>query len=101
MLVVDEPGEAGDDDAEWVVVLDDWVDGTGQSPDDVLAGLRQGGGSGMGGMGGMGGMDHGSMGGMGMGGMSEGAQSPLLGGAGVRLPVLLPESARVLRVSAI
>ena len=82
VLVVDEPGEAGDYDAEWVVVLDDWVDGTGQSPDDVLAGLRQGGGSGMGGMGGMGGMDHGSMGGMGMGGMSEGAQSPLLGGAG-------------------
>ena len=71
MLVVDDPGEAGDYDAEWVVVLDDWVDGTGQSPDDVLAGLRgrwrqrQG-------MGGMGGMDHGSMGGMGMGGMGMG-----------------------------
>ena len=82
VLVVDDPREAGGYDAEWVVVLDDWVDGTGQTPDDVLAGLRQGGGSGMGGMGGMGGMDHGSMGGMGMGGMGEGSQSPLLGGAG-------------------
>jgi FtsP/CotA-like multicopper oxidase with cupredoxin domain len=90
VLVVDDPRERGDYDAEWVVVLDDWVDGTGQTPDGVLAGLRQGGGTGgmghgsMGGMdhGSMGGMDHGSMGGMGMGGMGEGAQSPLLGGAG-------------------
>ena len=78
VLVVDDPRERGDYDAEWVVVLDDWVDGTGQTPDDVLAGLRQGGS----GMGGMGSMDHGSMGGMGMGGMGEGSQSPLLGGAG-------------------
>ena len=78
VLLVDDPHEPGDYDAEWVVVLDDWVDGTGQTPDDVLNGLRQGGG----GMGGMSGMDHGSMGGMGMGGMGEGSQSPLLGGAG-------------------
>jgi FtsP/CotA-like multicopper oxidase with cupredoxin domain len=71
VLVVDDPAEPGDYNAEWVVVLDDWVDGTGQTPDDVLAQLRRGGGSGMGGM------DHGSMGGMG-----EGMQSPLLGGSG-------------------
>ena len=71
VLVVDDPAEPGDYDSEWVIVLDDWVDGTGQTPDDVLAQLRRGGGSGMGGM------DHGSMGGTG-----EGMQSPLLGGAG-------------------
>lgn len=87
VLVVDDPHEAGDYDLEWVVVLDDWVDGTGRSPDDVLAGLRAGGGSGMGGMGGMGhggmgGMDHGDMGMPGMGGMGESMTSPLLGGAG-------------------
>jgi FtsP/CotA-like multicopper oxidase with cupredoxin domain len=71
VLVVDDPAEPGAYDEEWVVVLDDWVDGTGQTPDDVLATLRKGGGRG-----GMG-MGHGSMGGMG-GEM----QSPLLGGAG-------------------
>ncbi|NNM47839.1 multicopper oxidase family protein [Knoellia koreensis] len=78
VFVVDDPAEPGDYDAEWVVVLDDWVDGTGRTPDDVLAALRQGGGAGMD-MGGMGmdGMDHGSMGSMG-----EGMQSALLGGAG-------------------
>jgi FtsP/CotA-like multicopper oxidase with cupredoxin domain len=78
VLVVADPREPGDYDAEWVVVLDDWVDGTGQTPEDVLTALRQG----AGGMGGMDGMDHGSMGGMGMGAMGEGSQSPLLGGAG-------------------
>ncbi|MCI4065681.1 multicopper oxidase family protein [Micromonospora sp. R77] len=72
VLVVDDPAEAGDHDQEWVVVLDDWVDGTGRSPDDVLAAL-----------GSMGG--HGSMGGMagmpGTAGMAT-MTSPLLGGAG-------------------
>ena len=70
-MVIDDPREPGRYDAEWVVVLDDWLDGTGRSPDDVLKGLIAAGSSsspGMGGMGGMGGMDHGSMGGgMGMG----------------------------------
>lgn len=73
VLVVDDPAEPGDYDAEWIVVLDDWVDGTGQTPDGVLAALRKGG---------AGGMDHGSMGGMPMGGMGGQMQSPLLGGAG-------------------
>ena len=68
VLVVDDPGEPGRYDQEWVVVLDDWVDGTGRTPDDVLADLQQSGGGGMGGM----------MGGHGMGGL----RSPLLGGAG-------------------
>ncbi len=75
VLVVDDPSEAGRYDVEWVVVLDDWVDGTGRTPDDVLATLlaatSQDGDGSMG----MGGMDHGSMG---MGGMS----SSLLGDAG-------------------
>jgi FtsP/CotA-like multicopper oxidase with cupredoxin domain len=106
VLVVEDPAEPGEHDLEWVVVLDDWVDGTGRTPDDVLAGLRAGGasnGMGHGGMGGMGGMGHGSMGmdgmgmdgmgmdgmgmdgmgmDMGMGGAGEALTSPLLGGAG-------------------
>ena len=64
VLVVDDPAEPGDYDQEWVVVLDDWIDGTGQTPDDVLAGLVS-----------MAGMGHGSM-------MGEGMVSPVLGGAG-------------------
>ena len=65
-LIIDDPVEPGDYDLEWVVVLDDWVDGTGRTPDDVLAELTAADGDspeGMGGMGGMGGMDMG--GGMG------------------------------------
>ncbi|MFI7284360.1 multicopper oxidase family protein [Micromonospora chersina] len=76
VLVVDDPHEAGRYDQEWIVVLDDWVDGTGRTPDDVLASLQS-----MGGHGDMAGMDHGGMSGMSMGGM-ETMVSPLLGGAG-------------------
>ena len=68
-LILDDPAEPGGYDAEWVVVLDDWLDGVGTTPDDVLAKLIADGGpangnGGMDGMGGMGGMDHGGMGGM-------------------------------------
>ena len=53
-VVIDDPREPGAYDAEWVVVLDDWVDGTGRTPDDVLARLiADGGAAGQGG--GMGG----------------------------------------------
>ena len=79
VLVVDDPKETGAYDAEWIVVLDDWVDGTGRTPDEVLASLQS-----MGGQGDMAGMDHGNMGGMSgmpMGGM-ETMTSPLIGGAG-------------------
>ena len=63
-LVIDDPAEPGGYDDEWVVVLDDWLDGTGRTPDEVLQRLRDAGGStgmgrmpGMGGMGGTGGRD--------------------------------------------
>jgi FtsP/CotA-like multicopper oxidase with cupredoxin domain len=75
-LVVDDPAEPGGYDHEWIVVLDDWVDGTGRSPDQVLEQLLAAEGSSGMDHGDMGGMDHGSM------GMDGGMQSALLGGAG-------------------
>jgi len=56
-LVVEDPKEPLSYDDEWVVVLDDWVDGVTGTPDEVFAELKHG----------MGGMD---MGGMDMGGSS-------------------------------
>ncbi|MFI5617432.1 multicopper oxidase family protein [Streptomyces sp. NPDC051567] len=42
-LIVEDPKEPLAYDKEWVVVLDDWVDGVdGSTPDAVLAGLRKG-----------------------------------------------------------
>ena len=58
-LIVEDPGEPGDYDQDWTVVLDDWVDGTGTDPEAVLARLR----ARRGGMGGMGGMGGSSLGG--------------------------------------
>ena len=108
-LLVDDPDERGGYDTEWTVLLDDWVDGTGRTPDDVLRALTGTGGSGgSGGMnhGAMNGMDDGSMDGMGdMGGMGESMTSPLLGGAGdVEYPHYLingrvPTAPRSLRVT--
>ncbi len=76
-LIIDDPREPGDYDLEWLVVLDDWVDGTGRTPDDVLAELTAGDGAGSDGEGNMGGM---GMGGMDMGGGGMG--SPPFGDAG-------------------
>ncbi len=70
-LVVDDPHEPLAYDAEWIVILDDWLDGVTATPDQVLSQLSKG--MGMGGMG-MGGMF------MRMGNMLMGANSPLLGG---------------------
>ncbi|MFZ2502451.1 MAG: multicopper oxidase family protein [Nocardioides sp.] len=92
-LIIDDPDEPGAYDHEWVVVLDDWIDGTGTTPDEVLKALLGGEGAGMdhGHMGGMG--DSGSPGamsgdGMGMGGMSMG--TPPFGDAGdVKYPHFL------------
>ncbi|TWV32044.1 multicopper oxidase family protein [Streptomyces misionensis] len=104
-LIVEDPKEPLSYDDEWVVVLDDWVDGVTGTPDEVLAELSRGmggmhtGGSGHGGssghdmgdMGDMGGMDMGDMAmsgtsdgggsdGMSMKFMLMGARSELLGG---------------------
>ncbi|WP_219418105.1 multicopper oxidase family protein [Pseudonocardia nigra] len=42
-LIIDDPADPGDYDVEFVVVLDDWIDGVDATPDDVLAALRTGG----------------------------------------------------------
>ncbi|HEX7660296.1 MAG TPA: multicopper oxidase family protein [Pseudonocardiaceae bacterium] len=41
-LIIDDPRESGDYDVEWIVLLDDWIDGTGTTPDQVLAELKAG-----------------------------------------------------------
>ncbi|MFE2086154.1 multicopper oxidase family protein [Streptomyces sp. NPDC059460] len=79
-LIIDDPKEPLSYDKEWVVVLDDWVDGVqGSTPEAVLAELSHG----------MGGMDHGSSGaddkprsgsGSGPSRVLKGAPSELLGG---------------------
>ncbi|MFG2472898.1 multicopper oxidase family protein [Streptomyces canus] len=102
-LIVEDPKETLAYDDEWVVLLDDWIDGVTGTPDEVFAELRQGmgrmdmgestGSSGMEGhdMGDMGGMNMGgdsaspaaatsSSGGMSMKFMLMGAESDLLGG---------------------
>lgn len=39
-VVVDDPRDPGDYDAEWIVMLDDWTDGVGSSPAQIFDGLR-------------------------------------------------------------
>ena len=34
-VIVDDPGEPGAYDAEWIVVLDDWTDGIGKTPQQL------------------------------------------------------------------
>ena len=98
-LIVDDPQEPGDYDLEWVVVLDDWVDGTGRTPDDVLDELTGSeGADGAGGTGGMGGMDGMEMG----GGMRMGGDGPFGDAGDVDYPHYLvngrlPEAPDVLR----
>ena len=69
-FIIDDPNERVTYDQEWIVILDDWSDGVGKSPDEILESLLDGSeiSSGMNGMGGMGGMDHAG----GMGGMDSG-----------------------------
>jgi FtsP/CotA-like multicopper oxidase with cupredoxin domain len=89
-LIVEDPQEPLDYDEEWVVILDDWLDGVTGTPDEVLAELGAGGGHG-GGHGmptspGSGGGGHGGHAGPGATTapgkkhMLMGATSPLLGG---------------------
>lgn len=66
-LIVDDPDEHVDYDVEYVVVLDDWLDGTGSSPQAEYDRIRETAEA----MGDMTGMDHSSM---------DMAMSPLLGG---------------------
>ncbi|RAX15301.1 multicopper oxidase family protein [Pseudarthrobacter sp. AG30] len=53
-MIIEDPAEPLKYDKDWVIVLDDWMDGITGTPDEVLAELSQG-------MS-MGGMDHSSMG---------------------------------------
>ena len=41
-LIIEDPAEPGRYDREYVVVLDDWTDGIGQSPEAMLEDLRAG-----------------------------------------------------------
>ncbi|HEU5222134.1 MAG TPA: multicopper oxidase family protein [Candidatus Lumbricidophila sp.] len=70
-LIVEDPAELGQYDDEWVIMLDDWLDGVTATPDQVLRELSAG-------MHGMGGMHHDSA--MRMGNLLMGAKSELLGG---------------------
>lgn len=68
-VIIDDPTEPGRYDAEWIVVLDDWTDGVGKSPQQVWEDLTSESAS-----------AH-DMHGMGpMPGMGGGATSTLLGG---------------------
>lgn len=40
-VIVDDPAEPGGYDTEWIVVLDDWTDGIGKSPQQLYDDLRQ------------------------------------------------------------
>jgi FtsP/CotA-like multicopper oxidase with cupredoxin domain len=67
-LIVEDPREPLSYDDEWVIVLDDWVDGVTGTPDEVFAELERG----MGGMGmGMGGDSASGMEGHDMHGMGN------------------------------
>ncbi|WP_313888776.1 multicopper oxidase family protein [Mycolicibacterium sp. CBMA 226] len=72
-VVIDDPAQRGTYDAEWIVVLDDWISGAGKSPQQIYEGLRAMAGMGEH-MGDMGGHDMSGMGDMPM------ATSTLLGG---------------------
>ena len=50
-IVIEDPDEGGDYDDELVVVLDDWIDGTGTTPGQVLENLKKTGMRSMGDMG--------------------------------------------------
>lgn len=83
-VIIDDPAEPGHYDAEWIVVLDDWTDGVGASPQQLYDGLRpapgaDGSSGGMPGMPGMSGTP-GTPGVPGVGGV--GTSTPLGGDAG-------------------
>ena len=61
-FIVDDPHEVTKYDSEWILILDDWTDGVGKNPDEILAELMKGNGTDSSGMGGMGGMGSGMSG---------------------------------------
>jgi FtsP/CotA-like multicopper oxidase with cupredoxin domain len=69
-VIVDDPKARADYDAEWIIVLDDWTDGIGRSPQQIFDDLRKNG---------MGAMSESSTGQDGMGQMGP-RGSELLGG---------------------
>ncbi|MFG2949180.1 multicopper oxidase family protein [Streptomyces adustus] len=77
-LIVEDPREPLSYDGEWVVVLDDWLDGVVGTPDEALAEVRHGmGGMAMDGASGTGSHhDMGDMGGMEGMGMTEDSAKP-------------------------
>jgi multicopper oxidase len=105
VVIVDDPHEPGRYDVELVVVLDDWLDGTGRTPDEVLRSLggrmagmgRRDGGAGSGSKG-QAGMDMAGMGmagmgmaGMGMTGMGQGGAGAGGGGGEGGAMAAMPE----------
>jgi len=42
-LIIDDPKARADYDTEWIVMLDDWTDGVGRSPQQILDDLKKGG----------------------------------------------------------
>lgn len=69
-FIIDDPHEPGGYDHEWILVLDDWTDGVGKSPEQIFADLRAGTSNRSTGSTGMGGMTMGASGGMGGGAMT-------------------------------
>lgn len=96
-LIVEDPKEPLSYDDEWVLVLDDWLDGVTGTPDEAFAELKQGmGGMSMGGSGespssSSGGDDMGDMGGMDMsgGGMDGASPSPSASSGGMSMKFML------------
>ncbi|MFD4537070.1 multicopper oxidase family protein [Kitasatospora sp. NPDC058397] len=84
-LIVEDPREPLRYDKEWVVVLDDWVDGVdGSTPDAVLAELARG----------MGGMDHAGMDHAGMDHSAMGGHDmAAMGGTPIAAPSAAPPTA--------
>jgi FtsP/CotA-like multicopper oxidase with cupredoxin domain len=74
-VIVDDPKAPADYDAEWIVMLDDWTDGVGKSPQQIFDALRAGGMGAMGGAGGMAPAPSSTASG-GMGGMGSGESTP-------------------------
>ncbi|WOT39052.1 multicopper oxidase family protein [Streptomyces coeruleorubidus] len=93
-LIVEDSKEPLSYDDEWVVVLDDWVDGATGTPDEVLAELRQGmGGMDMGGHSSSSGHEGHDMGGMDMGDDSPSPSvSPSSGGTSMKFMLMGAES---------